>query len=307
MILSERHSNPAPELIRLLPASQFTIEELTNAYNQTRVDYMVPMPMNAARLASYIKTYDVNMERSKVAVDQETGEMLGLAMLGVRAGRTWVTRLGVLPVRRRRGTGEALVRALLEGTQELGRPLSILEVIKGNQPAYQLFLKVGFHETRELVILRRPPGLARIDTGKLIDPARRSSVPAEPPGKVSWLEKDEALDRLCSHPVRPPWTNELESFINAEDAQGLEVDLGSVGQGWMIYRRQRFLLSHFVVKTISGDPSTIGAALISHLYNRFPHIDTYVENLPADDPHLPTLLHQGFMEVFRRVEMYWEA
>jgi hypothetical protein len=150
-----RHQQPVPDpTIRLLPASQYTIEELTNAYNQTRVDYMVPMPMNAARLAAYIKTYDVDMERSWVAIDDN--EILGLAMLGVRPGRTWVTRLGVLPVRRRRGTGEALTLALLEGTRQLGRPLSILEVIKGNFPAHQLFLKVSMRHASCLYCVAHP-------------------------------------------------------------------------------------------------------------------------------------------------------
>jgi ribosomal protein S18 acetylase RimI-like enzyme len=275
--------------IHLVPANQFTIEELTIAYNQTRVDYMVPMPMNAARLASYVKVYDVDMDRSWVALDGD--EMLGLAMLGVRPGRTWVTRLGVLPNRRRRGTGEALVQALLQGTRELGRPLSILEVIKGNVPAHSLFLKVGFHETRELTVLRRPPGTSRIELG----------------GKESWLEPEEALDYLCLHPDRPAWTNELESFINAGDAQGLAVNLGPAGRGWMIFRRQKFLLSHFILYTESGDPETIGTALLAHLYNRYPLIDSYVENVPADDEHLPVLLRAGFFEAFRRVEMHWNS
>jgi GNAT superfamily N-acetyltransferase len=204
---------PAADVnIRLVPANQFTIEELTDAYNQTRVDYMVPMPMNAARLAAYVKVYDVDMDRSWVALDGN--EMLGLAMLGVRPGRTWVTRLGVLPNRRRHGTGEALVQALLNGTRELGRPLSILEVIKGNAPAHTLFLKVGFHETRELTVLRRPPGPPKLEVA----------------GKETWLEQEEALDYLCLHPDRPAWTNELESFINAGDAQGLAVNLGPAGR-----------------------------------------------------------------------------
>jgi len=30
--------------IKLVPASQFTIEQLTAIYNQTRVDYLLPMP-----------------------------------------------------------------------------------------------------------------------------------------------------------------------------------------------------------------------------------------------------------------------
>jgi ribosomal protein S18 acetylase RimI-like enzyme len=274
--------------IRLLPASQYTVEELTNAYNQTRVDYMVPMPMNAARLAAYVKTYDVDMERSWIAVDGN--EILGLAMLGVRPGRTWITRLGVLPVRRRRGAGEALVLALLEGTRQLGRPLSILEVIKGNFPALQLFLKVGFRQTRELVVLRRPPGLPTLS----------------PVHKAVWLEKEEALDRLCTQPVRPAWTNELESYINAGEAQGLEVNLGYSGHGWLVFRRQKFMLSHFVFHTETGDPEAVTTALVMNLYNRFPHIDTYIENVPANDPHLPALMQMGFFEVFRRVEMVWE-
>lgn len=307
MELLNRHPEPMSDQVKLIPASQFTIEDLTNAYNQTRVDYMVPMPMNAARLASYVNTYNVDMDRSWVAIDQETDEMLGLAMLGVRAGRTWITRLGVLPVRRRRGTGEALTRALLNGTRELGRPLSILEVIKGNTPAHELFRKVGFHETRELVILRRPPGIPRVDTGRLIENSQRIDPPPPPPGEANWLVKEEALDRLCGHPLCPAWTNEMESYINVEDPQGLEVNLGQEGKGWMIFRRQRFLLSHFVLHTERGDPWAVGAALVGHLYNRFPHIDTYVENIPADDPHLPTLLHAGFLEVFRRIEMYWEG
>jgi GNAT superfamily N-acetyltransferase len=283
---------PENSTIRLLPASQFTIEELTAAYNQTRVDYLVPMPMNAARLASYIKIYDVDMDRSWVALDGD--DILGLAMLGVRPGRSWVTRLGVLPVRRRAGTGEALLRLLMEGTLELGRPLSILEVIKGNTPAHQLFGKVGFRETRELVVLRRPPGQPSLT----------------PLGRVNWLEKEEALDLLCSYPDRPAWTNALESYINAGDAQGVLVDLPGEtggGRGWVVFRHQKMLLSHFVLHTDFGDPQQVSSALLAHLYTRFPHIDSYAENLPVADPHLPALAQMGFLEVFRRIEMHWEA
>ena len=284
------NTNPTPmadESVRLVPASQFTVEELTNAYNQTRVDYMVPMPMNPARLASYIKTYDVDMDRSWVALDDEG--MLGLAMLGVRLGRTWVTRLGVLPNRRRHGTGEALVNALLQGTRELGRPLSILEVIKGNVPAHSLFRKVGFRETRELLVLRRPPGASKV----------------EPAGRANWLEREEALDLLCCHPVHPAWTNELETYINAGDIQGLSVMLGDAGRGWMIFRRQKFLISHFVLRTEVGDPRMVGEALLAHLYHQFPQIDSFIENVPVDDPHVESLEAAGFMEVFRRIEMHW--
>ncbi len=54
--------------IELVPASRFTIEQLTAIYNQTRVDYLVPMPMNARRLQEYITAYDVRLEHSLVAM-----------------------------------------------------------------------------------------------------------------------------------------------------------------------------------------------------------------------------------------------
>jgi hypothetical protein len=81
--------------MKLVPADNFDLEQLTKAYNQTRVDYIVPMPMNEARLRDYINCYDVDLSASWVAV--EGSVMLGLGMLGVRRGRGWITRVGVLP------------------------------------------------------------------------------------------------------------------------------------------------------------------------------------------------------------------
>lgn len=42
---------------------------------------MIPMPMNAARLAEYVRIYDVDLDHSLVAVTRD-GQMLGVAMLG---------------------------------------------------------------------------------------------------------------------------------------------------------------------------------------------------------------------------------
>ena len=284
---------PLPEAggrVWLEKASRFTIEELTTAYNRARADYLVPMPMTADRLAGYIEMYDIDLDHSRAAVDGN--EIIGLAMLGVRAERTWITRLGVLPGRRQTGAGEALTRALLDETRALGRSEAVLEVIEGNRPAHNLFLKLGFHDTRGLLVLRREPG-----------------PPAETPpeSRVVWFEQDEALDRLKRHPIRQAWTNESETYANVGGAEGLEVDLKRGGRGWMIYRRQEGLLSHFVLYTERGSAGLAAAALAAHLYDRFPHSETQAENLPADDPHYPGLRRMGFTEVFRRTEMAWRG
>jgi ribosomal protein S18 acetylase RimI-like enzyme len=271
--------------IQLVPASSFSIEQLVAAYNQTRVDYLVPMPMNAARLAEYIHMYDVDLDCSQVAVDGD--QILGLAMLGVRPGQTWITRLGVLPVKRRRGTGEALMRALLDATDQLRIDCTSLEVIKHNTPAHTLFLKLGFSETRELLILRRPPG-----------------PPAEiPAAEVAWLDRAEALTLLAGRSAAPAWTNETRSFANIEKVLGLSLRLPDGSTGWLVIERQKFVLSHFVMLTTRGDAAAVGRALLAHLYQRYPDLDTHAENIPVDDPHLPAFFETRFVESFRRIEM----
>lgn len=272
-------------VIQLVPASSFSIEQLVAAYNQTRVDYLVPMPMNAVRLAEYIHIYDVDLDCSQVAIDGD--QILGLAMLGVRPGQTWITRLGVLPVKRRRGTGEALMRALLDATEQLRISCITLEVIKHNTPAHTLFLKLGFTETRELLILRRPPG-----------------PPTEiPAAEVAWLDRAEALALLAARSASPAWTNETRSFANIENTLGLSLRLPDGSTGWLVFERQRFILSHFVMLTTRGDAVAVGRALLAHLYQHYPALDTHAENIPIDDPHLPAFFETCFVESFRRIEM----
>ena len=64
----------------LKSAAHFTVQQLTDIYNQTRVDYLVPMPMNVAKMKEYIQVYDVDLAQSAVAVSGSTP--LGLGLLG---------------------------------------------------------------------------------------------------------------------------------------------------------------------------------------------------------------------------------
>ena len=280
------HLEPSAN-IRLIPASQFTVDELTAIYNQTRVDYMIPMPMNAARLAEYIKIYDVDLDRSLVAVEDET--LRGVAMLGVRAERTWITRLGVLPSTRRSGVGEALMRGLLEQSARLGIDFNMLEVIKNNTPAHQLFLKLGFYEVGELLIMRRPPTMQTYEP--VIADARR-------------LERYEALDLVGYDRGTQPWTNQSESRGHGADIFGLHLTLPDGSRGWIAYQREKFTLTHFIYKTEEGDPAEMAYAFLSHLHHQYPRLDTHIENIQVNDPHLPGFYRMGYVESFRRIEMW---
>ncbi|MCS6909819.1 MAG: GNAT family N-acetyltransferase [Anaerolineales bacterium] len=282
---------PIETSLQLLPASAFTIEQLTAAYNQTRVDYLVPMPMNAARLAEYIATYDVSLEDSVVALDGN-GQMLGLAMLGVRPERAWVTRLGVLPAARRRHIGLTLMNVLLGNAEHRGLRRTVLEVIKNNIPAYNLFIRCGFAPTQEYLVLRRPP----------------APPLCEPRGSAEWLDREAALALLPERADTPSWITENRSLARVESLQALIVTAPDVGSGWLVFQEQRFrgltmLLSRFMLHTRTGSPPVVARLLLAHLYRRYPELDTQIENVAVSDPHLPMLIEMGFIESFRRIEM----
>jgi ribosomal protein S18 acetylase RimI-like enzyme len=273
--------------IKLVPTSHFTIDELVEIYNQTRIDYMVPMPMNAARLAEYISAYDVDLERSFVAMQE--GQMLGVAMLGLREGRAWITRLGVLPNTRRGGVGEALTRALLEQAEFLNLKFTMLEVIKNNVPAHSLFIKLGFYEVGELLVLRRSPVIPPPDP--VVADAQR-------------LDRTDSLTLVGRDRGTQPWTNQSESLFNVGEVSGMRLMLADGSRGWLVYQRQKFTLTRFIYKTETGDPTAMAYAFLSHLHHQYPRLDTYVENIQVDDPHLHAFYKMGYVESFRRIEMW---
>jgi len=273
--------------VRLVPASQFTVEQLTEIYNQTRVDYMIPMPMNAARLQEYITMYDVDLEHSLVAMQGD--KLMGVAMLGVREDRAWITRLGVVPDTRGSGVGEALTSGFLEQAENLNLNFQMLEVIKNNIPAHSLFRKLGFYEVGELLVLRRSPILPPPDP--VVADAQR-------------LDRAEALDLVSQDRGTQPWTNQSESLSNAAEVSGLRMTLVDGSEGWLVYQRQKFLLTRFAFKTQTGNPVEMARAFLSHLHHQYPRLDTHLENIQVNDPHLPAFYEAGYVESFRRIEMW---
>ena len=276
--------------IELIPAEQFTLQELTDLYNQTRVDYLVPMPMNASRLGEYVHDFDIALSQSCVA-RSSNGQMLGLCMLGVRPERGWITRLGVLPATRRSGVGSALMDGMMENAIKLGAKVTQLEVIRNNLPAFHLFSCKGFKATGEYLVMRRAP----------------HSAPEPVRGKIEWLDSEEALGILQSYPHHLTWINALQSMRNARDFEGLRLTLPDGSAGWLVYRNTKFTLrstlSHLVMNTEQGNPIEIGAQLLLNLHTHYSHHDTYAENIHKDDQHLPAFRALGYFENFSRIEM----
>ena len=276
--------------VEIIPADRFTIQELTELYNQTRVDYLVPMPMNADRLNEYVNDFNVDLHQSCIARDGD-GQVLGLIMLGLRRDIAWITRLGVLPSTRRTGAGSALMDRMLENADALGMKETHLEVIKNNEPAHTLFLKKGFVETETYLVMRHAPR-------PLLDSLQ---------GNATWLDYDQALEKLKSYPKHITWINAFESMENSPNTEGLHLELPNGDSGWLVYRNTKFTLrstlSHLIIHTEHGEPQEVGKQLLSHLHTNFPHHDTYAENIAENDPHVPAFQALGYFTNFSRIEM----
>ncbi len=272
--------------VDLIPASAFSYQELTNAYNHTRVDYLVPMPMNANKLQEYVETYDVDLEASAVAVDGQ--EILGLAMLGVREGRAWITRLGIIQRRRRRGAGQILVTHLIEQARQKNADYLIIEVIENNTPAHTLFIKNGFTETRKLLVLRRPPATPKTEA---------------PEANIRSLGYTQAVDLLDKRVSKPSWLDEKESLINAGKLEAFYATLTDGSEGWLVFQNTIFQLGRLVIQTEKGNPLNVGRALLHHLHSEHSAQDTKTENFPLEDPHWPVFNKIGYLEEFKRNEM----
>lgn len=278
----------------LVAASQFSFEELTHAYNQTRVDYLVPMPMNVARLKEYARVYDVDLDSSCVVVDWENENLIyGLGMLGIRPDRGWITRLGVLPFGRRMGIGGQLMDGLLAAAAQHRLSAVWLEVIKDNDPAHRMFRRYGFQETRQLIVARRAPNPESIPE---IDARVKRVTP---------LSHEDAIILLSHRQRRANWLNQTESMQNVHNLSGLLIELHNGGRGWVTYHAGLLQLTRIIVEVTSGDPAEVTETALYVLHQRYKRQDAVVENI-EDDEQWIGFQQAGYFESFRRIEMVKE-
>jgi ribosomal protein S18 acetylase RimI-like enzyme len=270
----------------LCPAASLDLPRLTEIYNRSRDDYLIPMPMSVGRLRAYVNNYDIDLEQSLVA--HSAGRPVGLAMLGLRDDRAWISRLGVLPEARKAGLGRIMVAQLIENARAAGCQSVVIEVIEDNAPARALFAGFGFKETRQLLVTRRPPRpIDILDHG----------------ASVRILGYHEAMGLLDRRRDLPSWVTESRSMARAGNISAIEARWDDGRWGWLAYGSSAWLLSRILIGTEAGEPSRIGRALLQQLHWRHPLQDAVCENISAHDAHWPAMQAMDYMISFVRVEM----
>jgi GNAT superfamily N-acetyltransferase len=191
--------------VQLRPSTELSSGDLAALFTAAYEPYFVPFAVDEATLDFMVHVFDLDLERSLVAV--EDGTAVGLANLGRRGARTWLGGVGVIPSRRRRGIGELLTRGLLDQARAAGATEMALEVIVENHPAISLYEKLGFVRKRELDVLSLAAGEADgggVASADLED--ARALVRSRREETEPWQRSDETLDRLLHRDPAPEAT-----------------------------------------------------------------------------------------------------
>ena len=225
----------------LLTASSVSLPELASVFNQAFSDYLIEVFFTEGSLREYVYRHGLDLDASLVM--EADGFLVGLLLSGSDGSTTWNAGMGVHPNWRRRGLGTEALDEWLEASRRAGARRAILEVIKQNLVATNLYLSRGFREVRAYQSFEGRPIWQR---GTAIRP--------EHVEKVGVTDVLPVYRKGHSWQKRPDVLGRLSSFTALRTAQG-----APEGEGYLVYENMGALMYVFDLT-----PNVAGRALLEH-------------------------------------------
>ena len=286
--------NPPPARFVIGDTSLLSLEQLAQAVNATFDGYFMPVKHTALTFGAFCRQYSLDVGQS-VLMDDETGQLVGLTMLGLRAGlRGWCGGFGIVPGYRGRGLSDLLVNGLLDRARELGLVSLQLEVLTQNERAFKTYQKAGFQTTRQMLVLSAP-------VTALVTPARDSELKLREVDVLTALQLKSSLD----NPVRPCWQREAPSLHAQADLRALVAERGEQVLGVLLFRYTATSGQLSLLDLTYRDENVV-ALLLEQATRSVAQLPTsfYLLNEPENSPLLGLLTGQfGFQETSRQHEM----
>ena len=166
-------------------------------------DYTRPFDFNEQRFQNHIVLNAVDLQRSVGCF--RGSELIGFSLNGFGDwnGKSTVydAGTGVIPDQRRLGASEAMFNMMFPVLKDAGAEQILLEVITTNDPAVNLYKKLGFEIERELLLLEAPGELhigrelnMDIDIHQIAS-SDLVSFSGFGDGKPSWQNSNDAITR----------------------------------------------------------------------------------------------------------------
>jgi ribosomal protein S18 acetylase RimI-like enzyme len=263
------------------PAESFTSDDLSVLFSRAYAGYYLPSRVDAAGFDSMVVEHDIDLSASRVALVRR--EPIAFALLGVRGDRGWIGGMGVVPEHRGRGTGLAVMNAVLGAARPRKLRRIDLEVLTQNAPAIQIYEALGFQRRRTLDLWVRQSD---------------ATFPLPPSDTVKALDVDECLARFDElHEVAPPWQRDLPTLRRMAGAlHALGITDGDLIMSYALYRMEGARVRTVDVAAAAGRRMAMIESILRALIRDRAGSPLHFVNLPQDDP-ASTVMHRIGAEV----------
>jgi GNAT superfamily N-acetyltransferase len=266
--------------VTLLAATTLDLPALAELFSACFSDYAVPMQMDERALREHVETNGIDLECSRVVVEERPA---AFALIARRGEAAWVGGMGAIGSLRRRGLGTSALVAAIEAARERGCRSVWLEVIDTNRAAIGLYEKLGFEAQRELIVWSLPA------TGK--DPP--ASRPVGPDAAHAWI--------VANRRSREPWQRADDTLARMSAAEvalrGLVVERDWTPTSAVIFRDDHDPIR--VLQIAASDEASAADALLAATGGR----DLRLANAPADEVSSRALRSLGAQAVVTQHEM----
>ncbi|MFK7798562.1 MAG: GNAT family N-acetyltransferase [Aureispira sp.] len=273
-------------MIKIQTLAELSLEELLAAFNEAFAEYFVPVQLSKKQLAFKIRVDQVNLAYSVGAF--ENGQLVGFILHGIAMHQGQYTAYnagtGVVPAFRGQGITKQLYQYALPLLRKARIRYSVLEVIKENRIAQNIYQNIGF-QTLRLVncYQQRKP---------LLDNA---------PNRVH--QGQGKLVALVPHKDPPPtWQNSPPAIAQyqADAIQFLVQEQGQWIASLIIYKQTGRILQLYVQSEYRR--KGIGRLLLGRAAQFFP--DLSIINVDASRKDLTGFFeHLGFECTLQQYEM----
>jgi ribosomal protein S18 acetylase RimI-like enzyme len=166
-------------------------------------DYIIKFELTERQFQNHITLNAVDLDRSAGCFVNGNPVGLSLNGFGEWEGKSTVYDAGttVLPEFRRQGASRAMFEWMIPIFEREGFEQILLEVITNNGPALRLYEQLGFHSTRELLLLEAGPSITldavSEDDIEIREIHRHENIPYAMfwDGSPSWQNSLEAVER----------------------------------------------------------------------------------------------------------------
>lgn len=278
-------------------AGDFSLEDVTLAFNIGFTGYYLPMRQTSASLAEMMQKNDVRLSASVMTLVE--GELAGVGLVGIRGVRAWIAGMGIAPQWRRHGLGRRLLGELLAAARREGARVAQLEALSVNEPALALYRSMGFRDRRELRVFQGPLSLSASTTAAVNGTVKTRLAPVAMRTALAGFE--------AFHQIEPAWQREAQTLSRMRGvASGLGLWQSRSLLAYAIYRHQP---GGFVIFDAGSRDARSEARLaqlvelLRWLAGEHPETVARAINVPEDDSLGFALDSMGCAVVARQREM----